>query len=162
MVWQTNGTKTWTATRRPFIRMAELYLNLAECYAAKGNTTEALKNLNIIRKRAGLPDVTESDLSGDMDLMEWIRNERFVELYEEGHRYYDLRRWLLAPERLKAGSFYGLNGLQVNPTFEEFNKPVLIDQPFHWEDRSYLLPVWQGGELNELYANPQMVQAPGY
>lgn len=162
MVWQPNKTKTWTATRRPFIRMAELYLNLAECYAAKGNTAEALKNLNIIRQRAGLDDVTEADLSGDMDLMGWIRNERFVELYEEGHRYYDLRRWLLAPERLKAGSFYGLNGLQVNPSFEEFNKPVPIDQPFRWEDRSYLLPVWQGGELNELYANPQMIQAPGY
>ena len=161
MTWYSSKTKKWTATRRPLIRMAELYLNLAECYAMKGNTSEALKNLNIIRKRAGLPDVTEADFA-DMSLIDWIRNERFVELYEEGHRYYDLRRWTIAPERLKAGSFYGLNGLKVNPSFEEFNKPVQIDQPFQWEDRSYLLPVWQGGGLEELYSNPQMIQAPGY
>ena len=70
---------------------------------------------------------------------------------------------------MKAGSFYGLNGRKVNPTFEDFNKPTLIDQPFAWYDRSYLLPVPQGVSedgknttLNELYANPQMVQAPGY
>ena len=148
--------------------MAELYMNLAECYAAKGETQKALNNLNVIRKRAGVKELTTTDL-GDMSLMDWVRNERFVEFYEEGLRYYDLRRWTIAPERLKAGSFYGLNGRKVNPTFEDFNKPTLIDQPFAWYDRSYLLPVPQGVSedgknttLNELYANPQMVQAPGY
>ena len=77
--------------------MAELYLNLAECHAALGNTTEALINLNVIRQRAGVQNLTEGDLTGEMNLMDWVRNERFVELFEEGHRYYDLRRWTLAP-----------------------------------------------------------------
>lgn len=156
-----NGSRSHTPSRRPFIRMAELYLNLAECYAALGNETDALTNLNVIRKRAGINDLTTTDLS-DMSLMEWVRNERFVELFEEGHRYYDLRRWAIAPEMLKAGIRYSLNGLALNPSFEEFNTPTLIDQPFKWDDRLYLLPVWSRSGMDELYSNPQMVQAPGY
>ena len=157
-----DGTRTHTAPRRPLIRMAELYLNLAECYAALDNTTEALANLNEIRRRAGFEDLLESDLAGDMTLTDWVRNERFVELYEEGHRYYDLRRWIIAPEMLKAGMRYGLNGIGANPAFEDFNKPTLINQPFKWDDRLYLLPVWSRSGMDELYSNPQLVQAPGY
>ena len=155
------GSLKSTATRRPFIRMAELYLNLAECYDALEQPGEALKYLNKIRNRAGFDDLTTGTLDG-MDLTDWIRNERFVELYEEGHRYYDLRRWTIAPERLKAGTRYGLNGLTVNPSFEDFNKPTLIDQPFKWDDRLYLLPIWTRSDRDELYSNPQLVQAPGY
>lgn len=157
-----DGTRTHTAPRRSFIRMAELYLNLAECYAALDNTMEALANLNEVRRRAGIDDLTESDLSGNMTLTDWVRNERFVELYEEGHRYYDLRRWIMAPEMLKAGTRYGLNGIGANPSFENFNKPTLINQPFSWNDRLYLLPVWSRSGMDELYSNPQLVQAPGY
>lgn len=156
-----DGTRTHTATRRPLIRLAELYLNLAECYAALDNTGEALRNLNIIRNRAGFDDLEAGDLAG-VSLNEWIQNERFVELYEEGHRYYDLRRWTLAPEKLKAGVRYGLNGFVVNPSFEEFNKPTLVNQPFRWDNRAYLLPIWSTSGGDELYSNPQMVQAPGY
>lgn len=157
-----DGTRTHAAPRRPLIRMAELYLNLAECYAALDNTTGALSNLNEIRKRAGVADLTESDLTSDMNLMNWVRNERFIELYEEGHRYYDLRRWTIAPEMLKAGVRYGLDGVRVNPSFEDFNKPTLINQPFKWDDKLYLLPVWSRAGMDELYSNPQLVQAPGY
>lgn len=96
-----------------------------------GNTTEALANLNEIRGRAGLKELTDADLTGDMTLMDWVRNERFVELYEEGFRYYDVRRWMIAPTMLKAGVRYGLNGLAENPSFEEFNQPTLIDQPLN-------------------------------
>lgn len=161
MKWFRNGSRQWNPSKRPFIRMAELYLNLAECYAETSNTAEALKNLNIIRNRAGFSNLTEADLT-NMNLKEWIRNERFVELFEEGHRYYDLRRWKLAPEILKAGVSYGLDGRRINPSFEDFNVPKLIDQPFKWDDKLYLLPVWSRSGLSELYSNPQMVQAPGY
>ena len=160
--FRASGTRTHNAARRPYIRMAELYLNLAECYAALERTGEALSNLNEVRRRAGFEDLTESDLTAGMTLTDWVRNERFVELFEEGHRYYDLRRWTLAPEMLKADMRYGLNGLALNPSFEEFNKPTKIDQPFKWDNRQYLLPVWSRSGMDELYSNPQMVQAPGY
>ena len=83
-------------------------------------------------------------------------------LFEEGHRYYDVRRWMIAPQMLKAGARYGLDGLRVNPSFENFNKPTLINQLFKWDDRLYLLPVWSRTGMDELYSNPQLVQAPGY
>ncbi|MDR0977205.1 MAG: RagB/SusD family nutrient uptake outer membrane protein, partial [Prevotellaceae bacterium] len=156
-----DGTRRHSASRRPYIRMAELYLNLAECYAALNNTGEALKNLNIIRQRAGIKELNENDLSV-MSLTDWVRNERYVELFEEGHRYYDLRRWCIAPDRLKAGTRYGLNGMGANPDFETFNTPTLIDQPFRWDQRLYLLPIWSRSGMDELYSNPQLVQAPGY
>ena len=158
----TDGSRTHTAVRRPLIRMAELYLNLAECYAALDNTSGALSNLNEIRRRAGFDDLTESDITSSMTLTDWVRNERFVELYEEGHRYHDLRSWMTAPEMLSAGMRYGLNGLNVNPSFESFNKPTPINQPFKWDDRLYMLPVWSRSGMEELYSNPQLVQAPGY
>lgn len=85
-----------------------------------------------------------------------------MELYEEGFRYYDVRRWMIAPTMLKAGVRYGLNGLVENPSFEEFNQPTLIDQPFKWDNRLYLMPIWSRQGMDELYSNPQLVQAPGY
>ena len=142
-----------------FIRLPELYLSLAECEAMLGHEQEALNALNIIRKRAGVKELVTGDLTAEMPLMEWIRNERYIELYGEGHRYHDLRRWCLAPEYLKAGVRYGLNAVEkLDPSFEEFNKRTLVDQPFEWDDRMYILPI----EADEVYSNPQLVQAPGY
>lgn len=143
---------------RPLVRMAELYLSLAECEAALGNTTQALQNLNIIRNRAGVPDLTTADLSLQ-NVMDWVRNERFIELWGEGHRYYDVRRWMIAPQTMAAGVRTGLNAYGIkNPTFEEFNTVKPIAQRYAWNNRMYILPVFH----NEVYKNPQMVQAPGY
>lgn len=152
------GTGGFDSKPRPIIRLAELYLNLAECEAALGNTSETFKNLNIIRNRAGIPDLTVADLS-EQSLMEWVRNERFIELWGEGHRYYDVRRWAIASQTMSSGIRKGLNAYGTkNPTFEEFNKEVTIDQDFIWHNRMYLHPV----ERNEAYKNSQLVQAPGY
>lgn len=149
-------------------RLAELYLNLAECsaeiYMANGDEAElqnAIDNLNIVRRRAGVPELTKADCKGSKSIREWVRNERTVELFLEGHRYYDLRRWLQAEEHLGAGVRQGLNafvGKTVNPTFEQFNQRVQVDGDYVWKNRMFLLPI----RSDELYSNPQMVQAPGY
>lgn len=157
LVYNTSGGLSGSRIRAPFIRLAELHLNLAECYAALDQPDEALIQLNIIRKRAGIKELETKDLS-TMSLTEWIRNERFVELYQEGHRYYDIRRWGIAPDVQKAGGLYGLNGMTINPSFEDFNKPTLINQPIKWDNRQYLAPILN----SEIYSNPQLVQAPGY
>lgn len=159
-------TFAWTASAeekqdkpRPLIRMAELYLNLAECCAALDEVPQALAQLNIVRKRAGIRELTTSDVTDDMPIMKWIQNERFVELWGEGHRYYDIRRWMIAPEYMSAGVRRGLNAMsKLDPSFEEFNTPVVISQDFKWTNRMYFLPVFE----NEVYKNPQLVQAPGY
>lgn len=142
----------------PLIRMAELYLSLAECQLKTGDESGALENLNEIRERAGVPKLTTSTIPSGKTLLDCILEERFIELFQEGNRYHDIRRYLKGRERLNSSSYEGLNGMFKNPTFEEFNRRTIINQPFTWDDRMYVLPV----PTSEIYANPQMVQAPNY
>lgn len=159
LTWNSSNNTTNTKTVPfPVIRLAELYLNLAECYAAKGETQKALDKLNVIRNRAGVPALEAKDITSKMSLMDWVRNERFVELWGEGHRYFDLRRWCTAPQYLKEGVREGLNFAHENPSFEELNRRVVVNQRFVWNDRMYFQPI----ETAEMYSNPQLVQAPGY
>lgn len=78
-------------TKYPIFRIAELYLNYAEAANENGHTEEALKQINIIRDRVGMPHVNEKMSKDEARL--WIRNERRVELAYEENRHYDLRRW---------------------------------------------------------------------
>lgn len=141
-------------------RLAELYLNIAECYAELGNDEKALEYMNVIRERAGVPGLTAAMAAqSGMSVRDWVRNERFVELYNEGVRYYDIRRWKLGNERLGFGTRHVLQGANMeNPSVTDFNVPVLLDFPYSWADRQYLAPVF----YNEVSKNPQMVQAPGF
>ncbi len=75
------------------IRLAEVYLNRAEAHHKLGNDDKALDDLNEIRSRVDLPDL--SGLTGDA-VFAAIRQERKVELFAEGHLYWDMRRWKLA------------------------------------------------------------------
>lgn len=161
-----------------FCRMTELYLNLAECAAelAKVNYpgTEdyekvAIDNVNIIRDRAGVDRLRTSQIGTTinnpitnqpkvMDLVEWVRQERTIELYDEGQRFFDVRRWAEGPEYLGAGVRQGLGGNIKDPSFKEFNTPRDLNSTFVFAPRMYLQPLF----INEVYKNPQMVQAPGY
>lgn len=141
------------------LRLAELYLILAECDAWTGNEAEGIQALNEIRRRAGVPEWTEESLSkAGKTLLDAVLDERFVELYQEGHRYYDIRRYLHGKEQMGRQNFWGLDAVRTGPSFEEFNTPVLIPQPIQWHERQYLMPV----PNDEVYSNPQMVQAPLY
>lgn len=154
-------SNTWnnTTTPRPLIRFGELLLNLAECEAALEKTGDAIANINLIRNRAGVPDLERSEITSEMTITDWVHQERFIELWLEGNRYYDLRRWCKAPIYLKEGAREGLNGrVKANPTFEEFNTRVKVPQIFKWSNRMYLSPIID----EEVYRNPQLMQAPGY
>jgi starch-binding outer membrane protein, SusD/RagB family len=71
-------------------RLAEQYLIRAEARAHLGNFSGAQEDLNVIRKRAGLPNTTASDQT---TLLAAIAQERKVELFTEGgHRWFDLKR----------------------------------------------------------------------
>lgn len=128
---------------KPLFRLAELYLNVAECYAALEDNKNAIKYLNPIRKRAGVRELTESDVTSDMSMMDWVRNERFIELWGEGHRFYDVRRWMIAPQVLRANVREGLNvqGAGMNPSFSALNQRTVINQQFQWSNRMYLWPI---------------------
>lgn len=148
------------------IRLAELYLNIAECYAALGNQAEALKYLNVVRNRAGVPDLTAAMISETgMPLMDWVLNERYVELALEGHRYYDMRRHLIADKAMHTPKTY--NVMQTYPSVEEYY--TLQDYPieYNWSDRKYLLPLATGRFFTTYPTSlcilfPDLVQAPGW
>jgi hypothetical protein len=72
------------------IRFAELYLIRAEARARQNNISGTQSDLNVIRKRAGLPNTTAST---QPTLLLAIEHERQIELFTEwGHRWFDLKR----------------------------------------------------------------------
>ncbi|MBS0027198.1 RagB/SusD family nutrient uptake outer membrane protein [Chitinophaga sp. 22321] len=88
----------------PYMRLADVYLMYAEAAAqgyatAAGKSTNynktALDAINVIRDRAGAGHVA-ARFTGSLDaFMSEVRRERAVELSFEGHRFNDLRRWML-------------------------------------------------------------------
>ena len=72
-------------------RLAEMFLNLAECACEAGHFEDAYDYTNLVRERVGMPDLPEG-LSQDQ-LRLRIRNERRVELAFENFRFDDVRRW---------------------------------------------------------------------
>ena len=73
-------------------------------------------------------------------------------------RLEDIRRYVNGPKYMSHDCYQGLNVLEKNLTFETFNVRKNVEQQYVWHDRMYLQPVPD----NEVYANPQMVQAPLY
>lgn len=96
----------------PLIRLAELYLNYAEAAneaygpngRAPGATMSALEAVNTIRERIGMVPVQARFTSSIESFRERIKNERTVELYGEGHHFFDIRRWKDAPKLMNEPS----------------------------------------------------------
>ncbi len=79
-------------------RYAELLLNIAECYAAKGDIANTLVYLGKIRARVGIPSANNygiGTLTTKYQAIEAVLYERRVELAYEGKRFWDIKRWLL-------------------------------------------------------------------
>jgi hypothetical protein len=75
------------------LRLAEQYLIRAEARAEQSNLSGAAADVNVIRTRAGLADLTASVSSSSTGLLAAIAQERKVELFGEyGHRWLDLLR----------------------------------------------------------------------
>lgn len=96
----------------PLIRLTELYLNYAEAAneaygpngKAPGASISALQAVNIIRERIGMIPIQSRFTSSAELLRERIKNERTVELYGEGHHFFDIRRWKDAPKLMNEPS----------------------------------------------------------
>lgn len=76
-------------------RLGEIYLNMAEAAYNLGKEDEAIIYINKIRERAGFGPNSLSTIN-----MDKIIHERRVELVQEGHRLFDLRRWRIAEQVL--------------------------------------------------------------
>lgn len=74
-------------------RLGDIYLTYAEALNKNGELANALKYLNFVRVRAGLPAYLASDPAVSAANMEnTILNERRLELFGEGKRWWDLVR----------------------------------------------------------------------
>ena len=72
-------------------RLAEQYLIRAECKAMQNNIAGSISDLNIIRQRAGLADI--SNAITQSECLNYISKERETEFFcEWGHRWFDLKR----------------------------------------------------------------------
>jgi len=138
-----------------YIRYTEILLNYAEAALELGEDAEARDYINMIRKRAHMPLVTESGAA----LKARYRNERRVELAFEDHRYFDVRRWMIAPEAYEDAAGISIrhkvdaSGNVLSTTYTTINV-----QDREWKPSFYLFPV----KLDELNRNAKLVQNPLY
>lgn len=160
---------TWQEIPWPVLRFTEVVLNYVEACIELGQDEEARTWLNRIRFRVGMPAVTES---GDA-LREQYRNERRIEMAYEEQRYYDVRRWMIAPSAfsrqanginivgtLKPGK--SLSIYRYDPEFYDYSYQVVNIDPGKenraWLDKMYWMPIHR----DEMNRNENLVQNPGY
>lgn len=78
----------------PVMRLADVYLMYAEATnAVNGPQADAIDLLNKIRHRGNLPPLAADKTAGPDAFFSAIEQERIVELFGEGQRSFDLRRW---------------------------------------------------------------------
>ncbi len=118
--WRSSNSNNADGAIR-LLRLGEMILNFAEsAYQAQGadvqvnigggRTLSALDAVNMVRSRAGMPDLAAG--LGKDEFERLYRNERRVELAFEEHRYFDVRRWgiLGATDRYVTGMRITRNG----------------------------------------------------
>ena len=150
-VWDSHWDLTWR-----YFRYGEILLNYAEACIELGEDLEARTYLNMIRKRAGMPDITESGAA----LKARYRNERRVEMAFEDQRFFDVRRWLIGPE-----AYHAVHGVtivyQLNPDHTTATIPTITPVQImtgSWDNKAYFMPI----SRDEINKNNKLIQNPGY
>ncbi|WP_313381496.1 RagB/SusD family nutrient uptake outer membrane protein [Proteiniphilum saccharofermentans] len=130
------------------------------------DVTEMAKYFNLIRYRAGLPGVSDAQLANKEAFQEVIMNERQIELFNEGYRVFDIRRWgTYLEEDANSSNWRGLNierDRTNNNNNEGFFEIVTINTQNIRDriasPRMVFLPL----PHNELLKVPAMDQNPGW
>lgn len=118
------------------LRLAEQYLIRAEARAQQNNLTGATSDINVIRTRAGLANLSLTATASQTAMLAAIAKERKVELFGElGHRWLDLVRTGQANTVLSA----------MKPTTWNATRSVLFPIPDQ-----------------QVQQNPALTQNPGY
>jgi len=138
-------------------RYAEILLNYAEACIELGGADlqPGIDALNLVRRRAGLPGRVTTDQA---TARTYIRQERAIEFFGEGHRYYDIRRWMIMGTVIE--NVYGMkikhmvNGntewkLDLN---DKEDARIFADNKYYW------IP-FSRSEMNKA---PNLQPQPGY
>ena len=165
-----------STTDYQIFRYAEVLLNYAEACFELGRTGDALDAVNQIRSRAGVANLKSATRDA-------IRKERYCELCFENHRYWDLRRWRTAEQKLSVnhhgvnflldwdsflayaeknekGIYEAKNGVARTPKFWfeiTDNRDSQTEDPV-FPAKNYYLPIGSG----TIAANPNLVENPEY
>ena len=155
------------------IRFAEVLLNYAEAKEQLGTLTQddLDKSINLLRNRVGMVKLELANLPAGSDIRTEIRRERRVELFFEGHRFFDIIRWKQG--ELLAEDLLGVNkrwldqsrlsvNLNTDLTWKTKNgqQYLLIETGRQFDpNKHYLLPV----PFKQMQLNPNLApQNPGW
>ncbi len=146
---QNKSTQSWNE-----LRLAEVYLVLAEAKAQLNDFPGSVTALNTLRAKRGITGTNYSNLTS---AMERIEHERIVELAFEGHRFWDLRRWRKAHIVLNNTKMTGHKiTVSGNTTTYEVVSADASNRQF--STRLYYLPIPEG----EVQINQSLTQIKGW
>ena len=123
------------------MRSAEAYLNEAEAEAYLGKEDEARRVLNLLRGNRISASSNSAVTASGAELITFIRNERRRELALEGHRWFDLRRYMVCsvlPESNAITHEWTYYSSHTSTTMTERRRFVL-----EANDDAYTLPIPQ-------------------
>ncbi len=143
-------------------QLNEIYLNYAEAMNeaygpdnSNGFELTARQAVNIVRARSGMPEV---EASGKDAFRQAVRHERDIELAFDNHRFWDIRRWMIAEEEgVMTGDMYGIRITRIEGNPKEYHYEPYVFETRSWNRRGYLHP-FSTNEVNKGY----LVQNPGY
>lgn len=151
--WSSAGQQPWI-----YMRYAEILLNYAEAQnEAVGPDNSVYQAINQIRQRSSVNQpalpagLTQAQMRGA------IRKERQIELAFEEHRFYDVRRWMIADVTENAPAAGIIITKNTNGTFTYTPKVALDGRSF--STKNYWLPIPRS-EI--LASNNQLKQNSGY
>ena len=162
----------WSGANAPFthviyFRLAGILLQYAEAaneiggpdYSIPGASMTAVEAVNKVRARVGMPPVDQRYLTSKESFRERIKNERAVELFLEGKRYFDLKRWKDA-DKLEHRAIYAHDFVE-DPSQPTGFRIFKSEQPIFtltFEEKHYRWPI----PLEDALMYPEFKQNPGW
>lgn len=156
----------------PIIRLAEVMLNYAEAvYERDGSISDSDLDISLnpvrLRVNPDMPKLSNSFVTANgLDMLGEIRRERTVELYFEGFRIDDLKRWKTAeiemPKDILGVKWEGTEfqtawGTESNRA-RNADGCLIMESGRSWTEKNYLLPL----PTDQLQLNPNLEQNPGW
>lgn len=172
-----NATEhNWQTATYPYIRLAEMYLIAAEACIELNELDDAAGFLDDLRGRIGRPDtkttLTKRGQAFDQENMrKFLQRERRSELAYENSRYYDIRRWMIAPNvirevtgiaivaRLKQGQSSKLPYIHDEKKWDYtyYVTDLSFRETRKWDNKLYFAPI----KRDEIKRNTAIKQNPG-
>jgi hypothetical protein len=154
----------------PIIRYAEVLLNYAEAVYERDDaiSNEDLDiSLNFVRLRvnAEMPELSNELVNANnLNMRTEIRRERTVELYFEGFRIDDLKRWKTAETEMPQdilgieweGTEFQTSWGGASSQVQNADGCLIIETGRQWTEKNYLLPI----PTDQLQLNPSLGQNP--